>query len=577
MNLWLFVQSTGPMHLVHELGARPYVMSGSDVEMTRLLKELAISDFHFAQRFPVPDRYSLELEDEVDGNRSTRKGICAADPAMSRHDQLKYFKEALDEVEAELPTRRMDGQGTARLPPPINRKNLLFVITSVAVFDDGRQLALVDHPLRNRPVSAATNLWAFADAKTKTIHELSGRAYMVHGSERDRDRVLTALSPFDFSLARTTANTLAVSSDGEYDKSVFDGVFQSIDGSIPPLIGIDKKVKNRAAVSARGSRLLATLMVERAGAAIIDASPITLTGREAETAEKSEPAEPRRPKPNGSHPTLAKPPRTAKIVEAPAPDSGAWVAKAAALARLDRHGEALACYDRALAIDLRRVDAWIGKGGALDGLDRLEEALVSYDHALAIDLRGVDAWIGKGDALNRVNRLEEALACYDHALAIDPRSPRASANKGGALNRLGRHDEALACCERALALDPTNADAWINKGDALNRLDRLEEALVGYDHALAIDQRSPRAWANKGDALNGLKRHAEALACCDRALAIDQGFTSSWNNKGLALERLERHEDALVCYIQALGIDPGETWAQSARYRVYREMIHYLY
>jgi tetratricopeptide (TPR) repeat protein len=56
-----------------------------------------------------------------------------------------------------------------------------------------------------------------------------------------------------------------------------------------------------------------------------------------------------------------------------------WVHKGNELFYLHRHADAIACYDRALAIDPQVAQAWTGKGNALYALGRQADAIVCYD------------------------------------------------------------------------------------------------------------------------------------------------------------------------------------------------------
>ena len=118
-------------------------------------------------------------------------------------------------------------------------------------------------------------------------------------------------------------------------------------------------------------------------------------------------------------------------------------------------------------------------------LKRPEEALASYDKALAIKPDYVEALNNRGNALRDLKRLEEALASYDKALAIRPDYAEALNNRGNALHDLKRPEEALASYDKALAIKPDYAEALNNRGNALRDLKRPEEALASYDKALA--------------------------------------------------------------------------------------------
>lgn len=68
----------------------------------------------------------------------------------------------------------------------------------------------------------------------------------------------------------------------------------------------------------------------------------------------------------------------------------------------------------------KTADSWNQKGGSLAALGRQEEAIACYDKALAIDPRHPLGWANKGVSLHALGRHEEAIDCYDRALSIVP-------------------------------------------------------------------------------------------------------------------------------------------------------------
>jgi tetratricopeptide (TPR) repeat protein len=58
----------------------------------------------------------------------------------------------------------------------------------------------------------------------------------------------------------------------------------------------------------------------------------------------------------------------------------------------------------------------VKKGSALERLRRWEEAMACYDRALAIDSSLTIAYLYKGGLYNRMERFTEALECYEKAL-----------------------------------------------------------------------------------------------------------------------------------------------------------------
>ena len=206
-----------------------------------------------------------------------------------------------------------------------------------------------------------------------------------------------------------------------------------------------------------------------------------------------------------------------------------------------------------------KLDAvgWSNKGVSLSHLQRHTEALACYEQALGLAPQLKEAWNNKGSVLRALQRYPEALACCEHALTLDPGFALAWNNKAWTLESLGRQAEALDCYEQALDRDPKIKEAWNRKGVILSALGRHTEALGCFDRALTFDSRNAEAWFQKAGSLQALKRHPEALACFDHALTFDPANAAEvWSKKATSLQALGRHSEALASYNQALILDP---------------------
>jgi tetratricopeptide (TPR) repeat protein len=223
-----------------------------------------------------------------------------------------------------------------------------------------------------------------------------------------------------------------------------------------------------------------------------------------------------------------------------------------------RYENAIAAYDKALAIKPDEPDAWNNRGNALYQIGRTEEAIASYDKALAIKPDDHEAWNNRGNALLQIGRTEEAIAAYDKALAIKPDDHEAWNNRGVALLQIGRTEEAIAAYDKALAIKPDDHQAWNNRGNALGQIGRTEEAIAAYDKALAIKPDKHEAWNNRGVALRQIGRNEEAIAAYDKALAIKPDLHEAWNNRGIALGQIGRTEEAIAAFDKALAIKPDD-------------------
>ena len=116
------------------------------------------------------------------------------------------------------------------------------------------------------------------------------------------------------------------------------------------------------------------------------------------------------------------------------------------------------------------ADCWSNKGAILAAMERKEEALACYDRAIALRPGYHQALVNKAATLTKLGRPQEAITCCDEVLAQDPHDAEAWNNKGVALEALGHEREALNCYDRALHCDPRLPQAWNNRASILMEL-----------------------------------------------------------------------------------------------------------
>ena len=148
---------------------------------------------------------------------------------------------------------------------------------------------------------------------------------------------------------------------------------------------------------------------------------------------------------------------------------------------LKRPAEALASYDKAIALKPDYAAAHNNRGNALRGLKRPDEALASYDKAIALKPDVAEAHNNRGNALMDLKRPVEALASYDKAIALKPDFAEAHNNRGAALKDLKRPAEALASYDKAIALKPDFAEAHWNQSLCLLLMGHFEQGLRQYE------------------------------------------------------------------------------------------------
>ena len=157
-----------------------------------------------------------------------------------------------------------------------------------------------------------------------------------------------------------------------------------------------------------------------------------------------------------------------------------------------RAAEALACFDEVLRLEPRHL-ARINRGNALAELGALEQAIAEYDRALAMFPNHPGALFNRGNALHAMARYDEAIAAFDRALAAVPRHAEAWNNRATALYALNRHADALASCARAIAVRKDYADAHHNEALSLLAMGEFARGLPKYEWRLRAGNARPRA------------------------------------------------------------------------------------
>lgn len=137
---------------------------------------------------------------------------------------------------------------------------------------------------------------------------------------------------------------------------------------------------------------------------------------------------------------------------------------------------------------------WYDQGIALRDQNQITDALACFEKAIALRPEYADAWQGRGNALRRLDRASEAIEAYDRAIAIKPDHAVAWQGRGYALRKLGRCDEATDSFTRALAIEPDSGDVWYYRGNLLLNLERYEEAVDALDKALVFRPEYANAW-----------------------------------------------------------------------------------
>ena len=249
----------------------------------------------------------------------------------------------------------------------------------------------------------------------------------------------------------------------------------------------------------------------------------------------------------------------------------------------------------------------------------LEDAIACFDRALALKPDHADALSEKGTALAALGRDAEAAETLARAIHLRPETAQLWLERAGSLQRLGRYEEAIASCNETLRRRPDDADAMFCRAESLDALKQDAEALPAWDEVLGkgdlrtmsfhgrpvrmlgSDYRRLRALLARAGALARLGRTTDAidayrksidegasrdnlvsdmfsaaLAAQEAARTAYQTYIEShgdepavWRDAGSNFNRAGMTSDALAAYEQAIRLAPGnpDGWIGKAEVR----------
>jgi tetratricopeptide (TPR) repeat protein len=277
------------------------------------------------------------------------------------------------------------------------------------------------------------------------------------------------------------------------------------------------------------------------------------------------------------------------LKDQPQAQAAALVNRGAAYWYVDQTLNALADFDRAIALDPQNARAFRERSNASRSIGRLDQALADANAAVRLDPHSAQAFDDRGNVFNNNGQYDRAIADYNEALRIspddsqtymdrgvayyfkkdyqaaiedfdaaiklDPNKSRAFTNRGAAYKKLGRTDQAIADESEAIKLDPLEPEYFDNRGLSYAENGDYDRAIADYNEAIRL---KPQAnfLTNRGDSYQFKGDYDRAIADYDRALALNPGFYLAYNNRGAAYDKKGNLDHAIADYEEALRIDP---------------------
>lgn len=130
---------------------------------------------------------------------------------------------------------------------------------------------------------------------------------------------------------------------------------------------------------------------------------------------------------------------------------------------------------------------WVNEGNLFNKQGNFREAIICYDKALEIDPKYLEAFCCKADLSFHRGNYIVAIKFYNETLAIDPNHKQALWRKTLSFYYQNEFADAITSCNQALIIDPKDKTILVGKGIILFCQENFYDALTNFDKVLMID------------------------------------------------------------------------------------------
>lgn len=172
--------------------------------------------------------------------------------------------------------------------------------------------------------------------------------------------------------------------------------------------------------------------------------------------------------------------------------------------------------------------AWTNRGYLRQERRRYLEALADYDRAVAIDPSNVEALCGRGHLLLDLKQTDRAFLDLEAAVRINARYPDAHFGLGLIYAQRGKDIEALKAFTAAIDVNPQRAPAHYlhQRGMVWKKLEKWNEAYADYSKAIDRDQNLADAYNRRSEIRKKLKDYLGAQSDLAAACRLDPAICS---------------------------------------------------
>jgi len=166
----------------------------------------------------------------------------------------------------------------------------------------------------------------------------------------------------------------------------------------------------------------------------------------------------------------------------------------AAYQALGEFEKALTAFDYVIVINEEFHAAYFNKANVLVRLERHGEAIDLYKKALAFEILDSLIYFYIGDCYDHINEPKSALVYFEKAIRKDDTMAEAWIGASSSMDELGREIEALEYANKALKIEPTNGDYYCFLAGLQMKYDLLIDSAASFEKAIENDYIEEDLW-----------------------------------------------------------------------------------
>lgn len=204
-------------------------------------------------------------------------------------------------------------------------------------------------------------------------------------------------------------------------------------------------------------------------------------------------------------------------------------------------------------------DAQFAYAGELLASGLPHEAVAVYQRGIALAPMQAVAHNNLGNALTACSERTAAQQSYRRAIELDPHFALAAYNLALCERDLGQVGLAISWLKRSIELDSTFAQAHLELGALLKGTGAMDQSLKALEAAIRAAPQFATAHLNLGAALLGLGRSAEAQKAFRTSLELEPASAEANAYMGMSLLDEGKTHEALGWFERALTLQPNHT------------------